>query len=269
MKDFEQDLNSINQQLNENDTQRERRAHLREQVRQRLESVAKEAVGKYQEDFQKLLPLANEKVEKIIQPWCDQLVSSGTYDRLYSWVKRSKSDYYMNLTNNILYVWPRRAINGFGEISGDARFIVSDCRRGDIEEGIKTFERRNDEVWSARFEICITDHIKPIDGLAISQWPHLGGGMAFAMLTSKRLRIPLEIESLEPSVNKISPEVWIGFADQIESGKVWEVIESYLKPRKRRYLEQPTEEISRAEERAEALRMRDEFLIQRKIRYEL
>lgn len=173
----------------------------------------------------------------------------------------------MNISGNILYLWPDRAMRGLAESSSNASFILREYKPRDLEKGISVFERRNDEVWSARFNIRITDYIKPINGLCIDQWPHLGGSFAFAKGRSKQLVVPLDIENLLPSVTKISPEVWIGFADQIENGNVWKVIESYLNPKKES--SGRSREVDRSERNAEDLRKRDEFLVQRKIRYNL
>ena len=239
----EQNRESLKKFLAEEAEKQNRLKQPKEQVRQELENRARQAVEKYQQELEELTPLAKEKIGNIVQPWFNGLVQDGTYDQLLEWL-RSHDGRDISVSDSILYYWPDKAFQGFEyserlkekPFEGNASFIVG--RYEDYQQGIEKHQAGVDEVWSARFNIGGgVFHGKSHKGLYISQWPILGGGLGFAVNRSLNLRIPVDIENITAGIPLIHPEVWIGFADQVENGTALQVLQESLIPKPIRVLD--------------------------------
>jgi hypothetical protein len=150
------------------------------------------------------------------------------------WLKRTDKR-SVSVSDSILYYWPDKAFRGFEHsemlkekpFEGDANFIISQYE--DYQQGIEKHQAGVDELWNARFNIGGgVFHSKSHKGLYISQWPIVGEGIGFAVGRSLNLRIPVDIENIAAGIPLIHPEVWIGFADQVENGKALQVLQESL-----------------------------------------
>jgi len=248
----EQDRESLRKFLAEEAEKYQRLSQSQEAVRQELEKRARQAIEKYQQEFEELTLLAKEKVGEIIQPWFDDLVQDGTYDQLLKWQK-AHNDRTISVSDSILYYWPDGAFRGFEyseeleekPFEGDAEFIVEEYENH--QQGIEKHQSGVDEVWSARFNIGWGG------GLYISQSPSLGGGYGFTAI-----EIPLDVKNISAKIPSIHPEVWIGFADQVESGKDQGILQESLIPKPTRVLRVGSAEHAELERRSHA--RREEYL---------
>lgn len=232
MANNEREIDQLNQQLSAHISRREARASQQERIRQQLEAIARDAVGRYEEAFEALLPQAEEKVSTVIQPWFQQLADSGTYDKLLDWVKGNEEEDEgddISLSKSILYIWPNGAIRelraGRKPFDSTASFIVKEHK--DESVGIERHKRGDDEVWRANFLLGYSDRHQ---GIYITRWPTIGAGYGFSVGRARSLEIPVDHLNVQASLRSISPEVWIGFAGQIESGQAWRFIQESLKP---------------------------------------
>ena len=222
----EQDRRQLQNFLAEEAEKQSRLKQSQEQVRQELENRARQAIEKYKQELEELTPIAKEKVTTIIQPWFDELVRDGTYDQLLEWQKAHDARDIL-VSDSILYYWPDKALRGFRQSEGDgkkpfefaAEYVVENYK--DHQEGIEKHQDGVDEVWSARF------HIAPV-GSYIAQWPMVGGGYNFAVSRSRDLEIAMDVKNIGARIPYIHPDVWLGFADQIENGKAMNVLKESL-----------------------------------------
>jgi len=268
----EQNRESLKKFLAEEAEKQNRLKQPKEQVRQELENRARQAVEKYQQELEELTPLAKEKIGNIVQPWFNGLVQDGTYDQLLEWL-RSHDGKDISVSDSILYYWPDKAFRGFEyserlkekPFEGDASFIVK--RYEDCQQGIEKHQAGVDEVWSAKFKIGGgVFNGKSHTGLYISQWPVVGGSMAFAIDRALSLRIPVNIGNVATSIPSIHPEVWIGFADQIENGTALQLLQESLIPKLIRIVDVDSAEHAELERRSHA--RREEYLKARRARGE-
>ncbi len=197
-----------------------------ELMTKRVSKVAQEEVGRYLERNKKLAPIAQDKIENTIQPFFNSLNDAGIFSNLQNyWEKKDKIGFNRNdvqLSDSILYSWPRNALIG-KDHKMIAGIIVKNREERSPEEAFKAYTDY-DEVWRAGF------HIDDKKGLHISRWPGNGGSFAFAVGMADGLEIKVDHNDVGRSMNSISPEVWIGFANQVEDGTAIRRIEESLKP---------------------------------------
>lgn len=203
-----------------------------EVVRQELEKIARLAVAKYHREVEMALPETQRIVGQVIQPWFLELASSGIYGDLLNWSRSHKNN--IRLSDAITYYWPEDALKALTEVNSrpyleSAKFVVERYTGSALQRGIQT-HADSDEVWYAGFELGHS-RLERSEGVRIWRQPVVGAGFGFAM-ASNSYRIPIDIKSVAASLSLISPEVWIEFGQQIEGGKVWEVINQSMKPQK-------------------------------------
>lgn len=200
----------------------------------------------------------------MVQPWLDSLVQDGTYDQILE-LLRSADKSSASVSDSILYYWPDDAFQGIEHsertrekpFQGTANYIVNNYE--DSQQGIEKHQAGVDEVWSARFNIGGgTLHGKSHNGLYISQWPVIGSGFGFAVVRSLNLRIPVDIENIAATFPSVHPEVWMGFADQIENGTALQVLQESLIPKPIRVIDADSEEYAESIRRNHA--RREEYL---------
>ena len=247
----EQNRQSLQKFLAQEAEKYDRLSQSQEEVRLELERRAREAIEKYQQEFEQLTPLAKERVENVIKPWFDSLAQDGTYNQLLEHLLKNNEIRSVSVSDSILYYWPDKAFKGFYEDQRDrkkpfdwvAKYVVENYK--DLQTGIEKHQDGVDEVWSAGF------HIAKRGGLYISQWPIIGGGYGFAVGRARQLEIQVNPKNISASIPSIHPEVWIGFADQIENGTALEVLQESLIPKPIRTIESGSTEweaIRRAED---------------------
>ncbi len=224
MAEYERLLN-INSQLSRESEKEERQQRSIELMTKRVNKAAQEEVERYVERNKKLAPVALEKIESTIQPFFNSLIETGVFSNLLSWAKRDRIGFNGNdvqLSNSILYSWPKKALAN-KDNKMIAEIIIESKSRS--EEDAFRSHTNFDEVWRAGF------HINDEKGLHISRWPGGGGSYAFAVGMARGLEIKVDHRDISLAMDLISPEVWIGFANQVEDGTAISKIEDSLKPR--------------------------------------
>ncbi len=232
----ERDLKNIKQELDKQANNTSQLAIKQEEIRWRLVEMANLEIQRYEKQFEELLPQAKSAIGETIQPWFDKLHESGIYNSIKEWVAVDKSRLSGNLihlTDDILYLWPKRSQAELSSESkkpynSSAKFIL-DYQKEDIETQLSKLADRN-EVWEANFHIGDARLSGNYDDLYISRWPTIGAGWAFA-ISADKYHIPVSPNNIIDSVEKISPEVWIGFAQQIKKGKTKRYLNDSLKPK--------------------------------------
>lgn len=181
-----------------------------------------ESVARYQRDREELLPQAKDGLNNVVSPWAEDLVDSGLYDRVYGWLlqrygavtlsKRVEFPGYTEVPKDeTLDYLAQLELRGSG---GDLNLAKEQIlARGRSSQGY---------TWEARLRIAGEGGVyKP--GLGISSSPKGGGGRGF-----KPHQISLFPDREEGLLERVHPRVWIGLADQIESGKIWEVFKESI-----------------------------------------
>lgn len=253
----EQDRESLKNFLAEEAEKARLAKQAQEQVRQELEKRARQAIEQYKQECKELRPLAEKKVQNIVQPWFKGLVQDGTYDQLLEWL-RIHDGRGLSVSDSILYYWPDKAFRGFryseemGQkpFQGDANYIVKN--NTDYQAGIERLQSGVDEVWSAGF------HIGRRTGLYISQWPIIGGGYGLAVGRARDLEIPVDVENIRVTIPSIHPDVWIGFANQVENRTPLRVLQESLIPKPIRTIDVDSPE--HAEKNRADFARREEYL---------
>lgn len=232
-----------------------------EEIRVDLEIIALQAAEKYQREVKALLPDGQRVMREVIQPWFADLVASGTYRELMVWAKTN--DDHLSLSDTILYYWPEDALKGAAQVRAGSRaylskaqFIVEHSYRSP-EEAIR-LHADSDEVWRAHFYLRNSKWDSKGNGVILDCDPTIGMGFGAAMHRQFR-QVSTDASNIAGLFNTISPEVWIGFGQQIESGRVMENIENSLKPRLRAHdISQPT--VSGSDYRERLKEVHEEYL---------
>jgi hypothetical protein len=203
-----------------------------EGVRVQLERVARESVSKYSREVEATLPEAQRVIDQIIQPWFLDLLSAGTYAELLEWCKSHNES--IRFSDTTIYYWPKRALRELEEkrtrpYLGTAQFVVERYSPREIQKGIG-IHSDGGEAWYAGFDLK-NSRWGDKNGVHIWRQPLVGMGFGYAMMASL-YNVPVDVENISSARDDISPEVWINFGQQIESGKVWEAINQSMKPRR-------------------------------------
>lgn len=227
----QEELTRLKQNLARDRCQEEQKDTQVEGIRVQLERIARESVAKYQKEIEVTRPEAQKVINQVVQPWFTDLISSGTYAELLGWCRSHEKN--IRLSDAIIYYWPEDALGvvamGGNRLYEDtAKFIVEDYKRQDRQRGIQ-MHADGDEVWYAGFDLYGYRWDKS-EGVRIWRQPVVGMGFGFAMM-ARSYDISVDIQDVAASLDRISPEVWIKFGQQVEGGKVWEMISRSMKPR--------------------------------------
>lgn len=207
-------------------------------ISQVLEANARKVIGAYEAERQALLPEAQKKLTTVVIPWWQDFEESGTYQRVFDYL--SQRDFWSginpvaNLSDPIVFPWPTLSLNP-KEIEKYARGII-ERQKGDIpkarEAATQAYKAYDSwpNLWTADFYLAGENQARHDPGFGISRWPINGGGFAYAMNASRN-DIHLHKAEAYQLVIKIHPEVIIGFAEQIESGRVYQKLQESLQPR--------------------------------------
>lgn len=198
-----------------------------EEVRVQLAQIAQKAITRYRRAVEVERPQAEATVGQTIQPWFLELKGSGSYADLLKWSKSHGRS--INLSDAITYYWPEDALEPKRASSyrDKAKFVVEQYRGSKLPQGIET-HADSDEVWYAGFELEVSNR-GASEEIKIWRQPVVGMGFGFAMVSGS-YAIPMDAENVAASFDRIAPEVWIKFGQQIESGRVWKNIEQSMKP---------------------------------------
>lgn len=233
MAEREEDLQKLEDVLTEAKSSQQQKDARIEEIRAELERIATETADKYQREVRALFPEGQRVMREVIEPWFSDLVTSGVYRDLMDWAKTN--DRHVSLADTILYYWPEDAFKGVAQsrtgskaYQSTAQFIVEHSYRSP-EEAIK-LHADSDEVWRAYFYLRNSKWDSKGNGVILDRDPTIGMGFGAAMNRQFR-RVSTDASNIAGIFNTISPEVWIGFGQQIESGRVTENIENSLKPR--------------------------------------
>lgn len=238
-----------------------------EQIRQALEQRARAILNAYEEEWKLLEPTALEQIRTVIQPWFDDLVSSGNYERLLQLVeaKRSQGRSNIPLARSIPYIWPRDLYRELQEslpYAYSAKSISGKDDQPDLAE-LSDPSSEHISVWEAGFQLS-SDAYAPKDDfqkLRIWRQPTEGLGYGWGMSQSNYF-IPVDVQSIEASIQQIHPEVWTGFAAEIAAGRADERLQAWAKrlsdPRPRQVVYQTSADANR-----EAGATRASYLISR------
>lgn len=219
------------------ETQRQQpRKNQQEEIRQQLLTHAQATIDRYQAEYAEALPKASEQLETVITPWWSDFQTSDIYREIVD-ILRHKVSFVLDINDPITYFWPRWALKELHEARElkespfryAAESVLEDHERQgkSIEDGIKgKAERYNNELWIANFHFSgLGDsHHR----LYISRWPEAGAGFAFAM-TASGYHINVEPPEPEGVNTKINPNVFIQFANQIQSDRVWQVLQQSVR----------------------------------------
>ncbi len=204
-----------------------------EYIRDQLEAYANTAGATYDAQCRQYDGQAKALLTTVIHPWLDNIQSSELFRHIRealagtSWIR-------LNLSDPISYFWPREAFSDAFTAQEyhrkpfdiTAKVILDQYRRDgkDIAANIK---RQGSAYQKETWEAMV--HFERIgnspENVYISRWPKEGRGWAFAM-TARSYHLSLsEGIDMEPPAD-IHPLVLVEFAGQIQSGRVWDVLEA-------------------------------------------
>lgn len=207
-------------------------------ISQILEENARRITDAYVAERQALVPEAQDKLTKVVKPWWQDFEESGIYQRVFDYLSQrdfgSGIDPVANLSDLIVFPWLRVSLDP-KEIEKYARYII-EREKGDVEKAqeaaSEAYEAHDTwrNLWTAYFYVAGEHQFRHDPGFGISRWPINGGGFAYAMSASKN-DIHLHRSEAGQLVTKIHPEVIIGFAEQIEGGRVYQRLQESLQSR--------------------------------------
>ncbi len=207
-----------------------------EKIRKQLEQAALSAKEKYETKYREKLPEAEDKYRSIIKPWWLKIEESGLYGKLVSWRKGGLIDRFQ-VSDDIYFFWPRDVYREFARARewGKKPFewrsesVVKPLGRDGFPEQALARHLRDfeGEFWKADFRFADPKEFK---GLDVLRWPIGGGGCGYSARRYPH-RLGFEEDNALPDIN---PVVFIDFAGQIESGRVWEIIEEFINKQKKR-----------------------------------
>lgn len=204
-----------------------------ERVRRGLENSAREVVDRYERWCERLKPEALDSIERVMQPWFRGLTEGGQFNWLVEWSdKYDEGGRDINLGGG-LYFWPRESISELKSVQpfkDSAKYGYKNYLK---DEGIKVQkEIVRGDVWDAG--LILGKKRIGRKGLTIVRWPGTGGSFAFAVVSATGLEIDLDPLNIEGSFEKVSPEVWLIFSREIESGYAGRSITEAISSKKRR-----------------------------------
>ncbi len=215
-----------------NQRQQERRARLHH-ARGLLLEAAQTRLGAYEARVAEKTPEAVERFETVIRPFVEELVDSGVYERIQQWQEKRLGS--LRLNDPITYTWPDTlydAIDKAGKQGQDpfkwaAEDVIKEgTTRKPLEQlAIEKIAQYGRSAWSANIYVPSSDYV----GLYITQWPVGGGGCGFH---GDRYKRRLVIGKDPVSLPDINPEVFLTFADQVKTGRVFENIEGEIRRRR-------------------------------------
>ncbi|MFH0936928.1 MAG: hypothetical protein V1808_01390 [Candidatus Daviesbacteria bacterium] len=225
-----EELAKLKFDLAQDKLQQENKNNLVENIRKQLEKIARESVEKYHREVELIQPEAQKAIDQVIQPWFSDLISSGVYEELLRWCRTHKEE--INLSEKISYYWPEDALKPIAKNEkklylDTAKFVAEHYKDQDLERGIQR-HTDGDELWYSGFKIYHSGWNKS-EGIRIWRQPIVGMGFGFAMI-ARTYDILINPDNIFVSLKEISPAVWIKFSQQIESGKIWEIINGSLSP---------------------------------------
>ena len=229
------DSSRLQASINEAKIQQKQKDSQIQEIRVDLVRIAAEATEKYQREVVALLPEGRRVMREIIEPWFVNIVTSGTYGDLMEWVKTN--DRHISLSNTILFYWPDDAIKGTTQarVGAEAYLhtaqFITEHSYSSREEALRR-HGDGDEVWRAYFYLRNSKWDSKGNGVILDRDPTIGMGFGAAMHRQFR-RVSTDGGNIAGIFHTISPEVWIGFGQQIESGKVLDNIAHSMKPRPR------------------------------------
>lgn len=200
-------------------------------LRQYLEEEAAKKISQYQQEYVELKPKAKKRFTGVVKPWWQDFRESGFYEELIEWLRTNSNISGLSLSDEIVYPWPTSILeqqsnaNPFDEA---ARLILQEKKKKN-HYGASRLEREHlpeNELWQARFGLSISGQSEEF---YISRWPsrekdYDNNPPNWYSKTSIQLNPAKENQWLP----KIHPKVWLGLADQIESGRTWEVLHESL-----------------------------------------
>lgn len=232
-----------------------------EEIRIELVRITIEAAEKYQREVTALLPEGQRVMREVIEPWFYNLVASGIYRDLMEWVKTN--DKRVSLSDTILYYWPEDALKGAAQARAGSRAylhtaqFITEHSYSSLQEAIR-LHADSDEVWRAYFYLRNSQWFSGGNGVILDRDPTIGMGFGAALHRQFR-RVSADANNIAGIFNTISPEVWIGFGQQIESGRVVENIQNSMKPRPQTYNVSESR-IARSDYSERLKRVHDEYL---------
>lgn len=152
------------------------------------------------------------------------------YNGLTQWLKDNSHISILLLSEFVEYPWPRELLKQqstpkpFNDIAESILKAKNERNTFAAKRLLDRWYLPEEEVWTARFSLASSQWS---EGVAISRWLHTNGGYTFG--TGSAESIPLKQGEEDQWFSKIHPKVWLGFADQIESGKTWEILHEDLK----------------------------------------
>jgi hypothetical protein len=216
---------SIERFLGEVFRKRQKFATDQETLRQWLQAEADKKIAEYQQGWKTLEPEARKRFADIVKPWWQDFKESGFYDDLIDWHRTSNYSIIV-LSNQIVYPWPRTILKQQSnpELFDDAAESISEAiNKKDAFRVARLDEQYipENELWEARFFLTAHESSDK-EGLFVSRWPPKGGNYEFVGA------LALKPREEDQWFAKIHPRVWLEFAEQIESGKSWEVLHESL-----------------------------------------
>lgn len=202
-------------------------AALQQDIHSRLAAIAQATEERFRTEREQLLPIAHAKLQDTIKPWWQEFEESGTYQKLFDWVNTNEAD-SISVSSSIIYPDGVEAWHYGGES------IVQAIRRGDKKEAARIEELNTryasqERLQEAHFKIQGEPfYLTETHGFRLARWPVIGKGFGYAMV-AHQYEIPLRLDEADDLPNKIHPEVLIEFAGQIETGRVWEIIDRSMK----------------------------------------
>ncbi len=198
-----------------------------ESKRYYLEVRAREVALRYDDECFEAGPGAVHKIETVIYPWWREFKSSQTFTQMVNLFEGESFD--LTLSDEISYFWPQRALRelkcgkeGFIEDAKRLQKIGEQRGRGVLISVETLVNSWLDDYWTAR--VYFSGIGEKFHQLYLQPWSSQRNSWAFA-LSAQELRIGIDPAGEGNLADKINPKVWLGFAEQIESGRVWRILE--------------------------------------------
>lgn len=198
-----------------------------EQIRKEIVKQAQEAVDLYERQCKEAEPEARKAIDKTVRPWWNDFLNSKTFS-LLEHAHWSSSEIY--LSEWYSHNWPQRL---FKEINENSRPFA--WKAGyDVREQLKQpKEIRVQEAapkkrsFLENYETAFYVPRGQDRRLFVNRWPVGGGGMYF----SGHHQL-VDFDDFGAGLDSTHPIVFTKFAETIESGRVWKVIDKSIKGRR-------------------------------------
>ncbi len=206
----------------------------REEVRLQIEQGVEAAVREHNETDGLLLPEAQQKLDVVVKPWWQDVIRSGLFDQILAWVQQTDR-WHARASDKFMYIAPYTRLTAlnqartghqlFKPFEWEARDLIKTPDDVLTDEKLFELSGRADE-WSTYF--CIGRRLGRRKGEIwdtglYASFQRVGQDAGSGGIVPLDLNNPTELFTKKVACARV-----IGFAEQIRSGRVWNILERSL-----------------------------------------